>query len=58
MTIEIQVEGRPVTFRLDLKHSRWHSLEKPHEAAFPLVQVFDAKRYELYSDGSLAEVER
>jgi hypothetical protein len=33
-------------------------LEPPEEAAFPLIQVVDGKRYELYSDGTFAEVEK
>jgi hypothetical protein len=45
-------------FRLDWKLWRWHSLDEPEEAAFPLSTVIDAKRYELYSDGTFAEVEK
>jgi hypothetical protein len=45
-------------FRLDWKHQRWHSLDEPQEAAFPLITVVDGKRYELYSDGAFAEVEK
>jgi len=45
-------------FRLDWKHRRWHSLEEPEEADFPLIIVVDAKRYELYSDGTFDEVEK
>ena len=33
-------------FRLDWKHWRWHSLDAPEEADFPL------------SDGTFAEVEK
>jgi hypothetical protein len=44
--------------RLDWKHLRWHSLEEPEEADFPLIIVVDSKRYELYSDGTFDEVEK
>jgi hypothetical protein len=58
MIIQITVEGRNIMFRLDWKHQRWHSLDEPQEAAFPLITVVDGKRYELYSDGAFAEVEK
>ena len=58
MTVQIKVEGRMIPFRLDLKHWRWHSLEEPQEGDFPLITIADGKRYELYSDGTLAEVEK
>ena len=58
MTIQITVGGRSTLFRLDWKHRRWHSLEEPEEAAFPLIIVVDGKRYELYSDGTFDEVEK
>jgi hypothetical protein len=56
--VQIDVLGHFVWFRLDLNNRRWHSLEAPEEAAFPLIKVVSGKRYELYSDGSLAFVER
>jgi hypothetical protein len=58
MVITIQAEGRPILFRLDWKHSRWHSMEELDEALFPLIKEIDGRRYELYSDGTLAEVEK
>ena len=45
-------------FRLDWKNRRWHSLEEPEEADFPLITFVEGKRYELYSDGEFAEVEK
>ncbi len=56
--ITIEVEGRPIVFRLDQKFQRWHSLEEPKEAAFPLITIVDGERLELYSDGDFAEVEK
>jgi hypothetical protein len=58
MTIQITVEERNIPFRLDWKHWRWHALDEPQEADFPLIALVDGKRYELYSDGSFAEVEK
>ena len=58
MVIQITVEGRNIMFRLDWKNWRWHSLDAPPEAEFPLIAVVDGKRYELYSDGTFAEVEK
>ena len=57
MTIQITVGERNITFRLDWKHWRWQAIDEPQEADFPLTAVSDGKRYELYSDGSFAEVE-
>jgi hypothetical protein len=58
MTVEIEVEGRSVPFRLDWEESRWHSLEAQNEGDFPLVVEVNGKRYELYSDETFAEVEK
>jgi len=33
-------------------------LEEHKESDFPLITVFEGKRYELYSDGTFAEVEK
>jgi hypothetical protein len=58
MTVQIEVEGRTIPFRLDWIHLRCHSLEEQAEAEFPLITSVDGKRYELYSDGTFAEVEK
>ena len=58
MTIQITGGVRNIMFRLDWKHRRWHSLEEPEEADFPLVTDVEGKRYELYSDGTFDEVEK
>jgi hypothetical protein len=58
MVVQIDVEGRNIRFRLDYDHWRWHSLEELEEGDFPLITVVDGKRYELYSDGDFAEVEK
>jgi hypothetical protein len=58
MTIQITVGNRNIMFRLDWNHRRWHSLEEPEEADFPLTTIVDGKRYELYSDGTFDEVEK
>ena len=56
--IAIEVEGRNTPFTLDWEERRWQSLEEQKESDFPLIAVVDGKRYELYSDGTFAEVER
>ncbi|MEH1765302.1 MAG: hypothetical protein V7K97_03055 [Nostoc sp.] len=58
MTTQIEVKGRNTPFTLDWEKRRWQSLEKQQESDFPLIAVLDGKRYELYSDGTFAEVER
>jgi hypothetical protein len=58
MTIHIDVDGHAVSFRLDFKNWRWHSLQELEEGAFPLITDVEGKRYELYSDGIFAEVEK
>ena len=54
MHVEVEVEGRTILVRLDEKNWRWHSLEEPEEAAFPLLAIVDGKDYELYADGTFA----
>ncbi len=58
MTIQIKVEGKNTPFTLNWEDRRWQSLEEQKESDFPLIVVVDSKRYELYSDGTFAEVER
>ena len=57
MTTQIKVEDQNTPFRLNWEERRWQSLEKQKESDFPLIAVVDGKRYELYSDGTFAEVE-
>jgi hypothetical protein len=58
MTVQIEVAGRTVTFALVAERGRWECPEKPKEGDFPLITSVHGKRYELYSDGTFAEVER
>jgi hypothetical protein len=55
--VQISVEGEIMPFDVDLASKRWSAKNVPGEGCFPLVVDLDAKRYELYSDGTLAEVE-
>ena len=57
MTIEIEVEGRNIPFRLNWEDRQWASLEEQKEGNFPLIAEVSGKRYELYSDETFAEVE-
>ncbi len=56
-TVSIDISGTPVTFDLDLDEETWESDADLEEADFPLVTDVNGKRYELYSDGTLNEVE-
>jgi hypothetical protein len=58
--VTIAFTGRVADFDLDLGAKRWHSVEAATplaEGEFPLTASAGGKRYELYSDGTFAEVE-
>jgi hypothetical protein len=57
MTVQIDVGGRAVSVDLDLADGSWHAAEELEESDFPLITFVDRRRYELYSDGTVAEVE-
>ena len=56
-TVRIHVEDEPLPFDLDLTARRWSTQCDIAEGCLPLVAEVEGKRYELYSDGTLAEVE-
>ena len=58
MTVQIQVNDRNIPFSLVPEKGSWHSSEEVKESDFPLVKIVDGRRYELYSDGTFAEVEK
>jgi len=58
MNTQIKIEGRNTPFTLDWEKQRWQSSTRQEEGDFPLISVVDGKRYELYSDGTFAEVEK
>jgi len=58
INVRIEVGGRVVPFSLDYENWRWHSSDEQPEADFPLITIIENKRYELYSDGTFAEVEK
>ena len=58
MNASITVRGRVVEFTMDEATRRWSALHEQQEGDFPLIVVRNGKRYELYSDGTFAEVER
>lgn len=58
MTVQIEVNTRNIPFTLVPEKGSWHSTEEQKESDFPLTTVVDGKRYELYSDGTFAEVEK
>jgi hypothetical protein len=56
-SVVISTGAGPVSFALDFSKKRWSTPSAPPEGEFPLTAEIDAKRYELYSDGTFAEVE-
>ena len=58
MIAQIEVDSRIIPFRLDQANWHWHSFEDQKEGDFPLITIVGGKRYELYSDGTFAEVEK
>jgi GNAT superfamily N-acetyltransferase len=57
VTANIKVDGSMLAFELDFDARRWSAPREFPEGYFPLTAEVDGKRYELYSDGSFAEVE-
>jgi hypothetical protein len=55
--VEIQVGSNLAVFTLDFIKWHWVSTQTLPEGDFPLVTCVGGKRYELYSDGTFAEVE-
>jgi hypothetical protein len=58
LTVLIVVEGCDTRLHLDREHRRWDSETEQEESDFPLITFADGQRCELYSDGTLAEVNR
>jgi hypothetical protein len=60
--IVISFDDKNYTFDLDNETEQWAAsnpadLDVFDEGDFPLIGTVDGKRYELYSDGTFAEVE-
>jgi hypothetical protein len=55
--VQISVEGQVMPLDVDIASKRWSAKDVPGEGCFPLVMDLNGKRYELYSDGTLGEVE-
>jgi hypothetical protein len=54
--VEVPVEGvHPL--ELNFEDMRWTAERTFDESDFPLVTFLNAKRYEIYSNGTFAEVE-
>jgi hypothetical protein len=56
-TTLVPVDAEHLPFELDFGIHRWSTAKAPPEGYFPLTADLDGKRYELYSDGTFAEVE-
>ncbi|HZV76202.1 MAG TPA: hypothetical protein VFF63_00430 [Candidatus Babeliales bacterium] len=57
MSATISVGGEELSFELDFGTWRWAGPRDLPEGYFPLAAQIEGKRYELYSDGTFAEVE-
>ncbi len=60
-TVQIRIDGETLPFKLDFfpeERGRWTAARELAESFFPLVVETGGKRFELYSDGTFAEVER
>ena len=61
-TVLVTFEGRTLEFDVDRETHKWAPVEPStrgllRESEFPLIGYAGGKRYELYSDGTCAEVE-
>jgi len=54
--VQVTIDEKPVDVDLDRSTMRW-SPDVFDEGDFPVTAMADGKRYELYSDGTFAEVE-
>lgn len=57
-TINIEIDNVLVPFALDFGTSYWSASQELPEGYFPIIAHHEGKRFELYSDGTFAEVER
>jgi hypothetical protein len=56
-TVKATSGGEDFEIELDLETRNWHATAVPPEGEFPLIVHADDKRFEVYSDGTFAEVE-
>jgi len=56
-TVLIEISDEQIPLQLDFTNQLWSAERIFEEADFPLIARYDAKRYEIYSDGTFAEVE-
>ena len=61
-TVSIMLKGRRLEFNLDYHARKWTAIDESRhgsfpEGEFPLIAYANGKRYELYSDGTFAEVQ-
>lgn len=62
-TVVVAFEGRQLEFNLYHETRRWTPVQPStlallSESEFPLIANASGKRYEIYSDGTFAEVEK
>lgn len=56
--INVEIDNAAVPFALDFGTSHWTASPELPESYFPIIAHHEGKRFELYSDGTFAEVER
>lgn len=57
--VQIEVDGKKVPFTLDdtKEKGRWTAPDDVAAGSFPLTGESGGRRFELYSDGTFAEIE-
>jgi hypothetical protein len=60
MSESVQATSGGIDFpiQLDFETHRWTATSVPPEGEFPFVVLLRDQRFEIYSDGTFAEVER
>jgi hypothetical protein len=56
-TVTATSGGDDFEIELDFETKHWHATSVAPEGEFPLIVHADDKRFEVYSDGTFAEVE-
>jgi hypothetical protein len=56
-TVTATSGGLDFSIELDFETKKWHASSMPPEGEFPLIVHTDEQRFEIYSDGTFADVE-
>jgi hypothetical protein len=58
MDVQLKTSAGVSMFAMDEARRLWHCEQRIPQADFPLIHHANGRRYELYSDGTFADVER